>query len=48
MAGEEKLGKEYLGIVRTTFLIDKNGNIIKVFKSVKAAGHAAKVLENLS
>lgn len=40
-------GKEYLGIVRTTFVIDKEGKIAKVYKSVKAAGHAAKVLANL-
>lgn len=40
-------GKEYLGIVRTTFLIDKNLKIKKVYKSVKAAGHAMKVLADL-
>lgn len=41
-------GKEYLGIVRTTFLIDKNGCITKVYKNVKAAGHAVSVLADLS
>ena len=41
-------GKEYLGIVRTTFVIDENGVISKVYKSVKAAGHAGKVLSDLS
>lgn len=40
-------GKEYLGIVRTTFVIDKEGKIVKVYKSVKAAGHSAKVLADL-
>lgn len=40
-------GKEYLGIARTTFVIDKEGKIAKVYKSVKAAGHAAKVLADL-
>lgn len=40
-------GKEYLGIVRTTFIIDKEGKIAKVYKSVKVAGHAAKVLADL-
>lgn len=40
-------GKEYLGIVRTTFVIDKEGKIAKVYKSVKAAGHAARVLADL-
>ena len=41
-------GKEYLGIVRTTFVIDKDGKIAKVYKSVKAAGHATKVLADLT
>ena len=41
-------GKEYLGIVRTTFIIDKDGKISKVYKSVKAAGHALKVLDELT
>ncbi|ANE35356.1 thiol peroxidase [Campylobacter iguaniorum] len=41
-------GKEYLGIVRTTFVIDKTGKISKVYKSVKAAGHALKVLSELA
>lgn len=40
-------GKEYLGIVRTTFVIDKKGKIAKVYKSVKAKDHAAKVLADL-
>ncbi|CAD7288930.1 Putative peroxiredoxin [Campylobacter majalis] len=40
-------GKEYLGIVRTTFVIDKDGKIAKVYKSVKAKDHAAKVLSEL-
>ena len=29
------MGKEYLGISRTTFLIDKNGKIVKIFNKVK-------------
>ena len=41
-------GREYLGIVRTTFVIDKNGDILKVYKSVKAKDHAAKVLADLT
>lgn len=40
-------GREYLGIVRTTFVIDKDGIIQKVYKSVKAKDHAAKVLADL-
>ena len=37
-------GKKYFGIDRTTFLIDKDGNIAKVFRKVKPAGHAEEVL----
>ena len=40
-------GKEYLGIVRSTFLIGKDGKILKVYKSVKAKDHAAKVLGDI-
>lgn len=40
-------GKEYLGIVRTTFIIDENGKIAKIYKSVKPAGHASKVLSEI-
>jgi len=38
------MGKEYEGILRTTFLIDGNGNIIRVFENVKPAEHSAEVL----
>ncbi|NLK65938.1 MAG: thioredoxin-dependent thiol peroxidase [Campylobacteraceae bacterium] len=41
-------GREYLGIVRTTFVIDKEGVISKVYKSVRAKEHAAKVLADLT
>jgi len=39
-------GREYLGIVRSTFIIDKTGKISKIYKSVKAAGHAQKVFDD--
>ena len=38
-------GKEYLGVERSTFVFDKEGNLIKEFKNVKAKGHAKEVLE---
>lgn len=38
------MGKEYYGVSRSTFLIDKSGKIIKVFKKVKPAGHSEEVL----
>jgi peroxiredoxin Q/BCP len=37
-------GREYMGVVRTTFVIDKQGKIAHVFEKVKAAGHAEEVL----
>ena len=39
------MGREYMGVNRTTFLIDEKGKIIKVFEKVKPAGHAQEVLE---
>ena len=33
-------GKEYMGILRTTFVIDKNGVVKKVFEKVHPEGHA--------
>jgi thioredoxin-dependent peroxiredoxin len=39
------LGKSFLGIVRTTFLIDRDGRIAKVWPKAKSTGHAAEVLE---
>ena len=41
---KEFLGKSYEGVLRTTFLIDSNGNILKVFKEVRPAEHSAEVL----
>ncbi|WP_069638201.1 thioredoxin-dependent thiol peroxidase [Campylobacter pinnipediorum] len=41
-------GREYLGIVRTTFVIGKDGKILKVYKSVKAKEHAVKVLADIA
>ena len=41
------MGREYMGIARTTFVIDKNGTIKAVFPNVKVEGHAGEVLEAL-
>ncbi len=41
------LGKEYEGVLRTTFLIDGNGNILKVFEKVRPAEHSVEVLSAL-
>jgi peroxiredoxin Q/BCP len=41
------MGRQYMGIARTTFVIDKNGTIKAVFPNVKVEGHANKVLDAL-
>jgi len=41
------IGKEYDGVLRTTFLIDGNGNIVKVFEKVRPAEHSTEVLSAL-
>ena len=38
-------GKKVMGVVRSTFLIDKDGNLVKEWRKVKAAGHAQAVLD---
>tara|TARA_Y100000992_G_C21230163_1_gene475083 strand:- start:501 stop:989 length:489 start_codon:yes stop_codon:yes gene_type:complete len=46
--GKKKfMGKEFLGIIRSTFLIGKKGEILKIWKNVKVKGHAKEVLETL-
>jgi len=40
-------GKKYMGIERTTFLIGKDGNILKIFEKVKPDGHGGEVYEAL-
>ena len=43
--GKKKLyGKEYEGIIRTTYLLDENNKVAKVWKNVRVKGHAEKVL----
>ena len=41
-------GKKSMGIARSTFIIDAAGTVAKVFKAVKADGHADQVLEALA
>ena len=46
--GEKSMyGKRYMGILRTTFVIDGDGRVSRVFEKVKAEGHAAEVLAAL-
>lgn len=41
-------GKKYMGVERTTFVIDEDGKIKKIFNKVKVDGHEAEVLEALN
>ena len=41
------MGREFMGVVRTTYLLDKKGQILKVWNNVKAKGHADEVLKTL-
>ena len=41
------MGREFMGIIRTTFLIDKKGKIIKIWDNVRVKDHAKEVLETL-
>ncbi len=42
------LGKSFLGIVRSTFLIGPDGRIFRIWENVTPKGHAADVLEALA
>jgi peroxiredoxin Q/BCP len=44
---KKSFGREYEGVLRTTFLIDRDGQILKVFKKVKPADHSAEILSVL-
>ena len=41
------MGREFMGIIRSTFLIDKKGKIIKIWDDVKVKDHVKEVLETL-
>ena len=46
--GKKKfMGREFMGVNRTTFLIDKKGKILKIWENVKVKDHAKEVLETL-
>ncbi|MBS0233021.1 MAG: peroxiredoxin [Proteobacteria bacterium] len=38
-------GRKYMGVERSTFLIDKSGKLVKSWRKVKVPGHAEEVLE---
>ncbi|HUU47401.1 MAG TPA: thioredoxin-dependent thiol peroxidase [Nitrosopumilaceae archaeon] len=47
--GKKKfMGREYMGVFRSTFLVNEQGIIFKIFPKVKPAGHSEEVLEEFS
>jgi thioredoxin-dependent peroxiredoxin len=38
-------GRKYMGVERSTFLIDKAGQIVRIWRKVSVTGHAAEVME---
>ena len=44
-AQKSMYGRTYMGIERSTFLVDANGKIAKAWRKVKVPGHAAAVME---
>ena len=41
------MGREFMGVIRSTFLIDKKGKILKIWGNVKVKDHAQEVFETL-
>lgn len=47
--GEKKnYGRIYQGIIRSTFLVDENGILVKEWRNIRAKGHIERVLKELS
>jgi thioredoxin-dependent peroxiredoxin len=47
--GEKSMyGKKYMGVLRTTFVIDENGTIQKVFEKVQTKDHTNQILESIN
>ena len=44
---KKNFGKEYMGIERSTFLIGKDGKLVKEWRKVKVAGHADEIQKEL-
>lgn len=42
------MGKEYMGITRSTFIIDPEGNLAKIYRKVKPEPHAQEVLADIA
>jgi thioredoxin-dependent peroxiredoxin len=46
-AKKKFMGREFMGVVRSTFLIDPKGKIVKIWYNVKVKDHAQEVLDTL-
>lgn len=47
--GEKKnYGKTTMGILRSTFIIDTDGTLLKIYRNVRVDGHVQKILQELS
>jgi peroxiredoxin Q/BCP len=46
-AKKKFMGREYMGILRTSFLINPEGKIVKVYEDVKPDGHAEAILQDI-
>lgn len=42
------MGKEYMGVTRSTFLVDEKGTIVKAYPKVRPKGHAQEVLQEFT
>ncbi len=42
---KQMYGRTYLGMVRSTYLVDESGKILRIWPKVKVKGHADEVLE---
>lgn len=47
LAEKSMFGKKYMGIVRSTFLIDEKGKIVKIWRNVKVDEHIDNILKTL-
>lgn len=45
MVPKKSFGKEYIGVERSTFIFNKEGELVKEFRGVKVDGHAEEVLD---
>ena len=45
---KKNYGRTYMGIERSTFLIDKKGKVVRVWRKVKVSGHIEAVMDSLA